>query len=63
MIRAMTDKKQRNRILVEIDATEYELISEFSVLLSEMRRKHKDIYFSALKYARLTNQEEIEEDD
>lgn len=45
MIKVISDKERKDRVLIEVDATSEELMVEFSVLLSEMRKKHKDIYF------------------
>lgn len=54
--------KVDNHVLVEVEGTGKQVFSEMCLLFSELRKQHKELYLGALKYARLTNQKESEED-
>lgn len=52
-----------DHVTVQYEGTGKEIFSEMCMLFSNLRKKHKDLYLGALKYARLTNLKESEEDD
>lgn len=47
-----------NHVQVELEGKD--IFSEMCILFSDLRKKYKPLYISALKYARLSNQEESE---
>lgn len=52
-----------HHVRVEVEGSGKDIFSEMCILFSDLRKKYKPLYISALKFARLTNQEESEEDD
>ena len=51
-----------NHVKVELEGEGKDIFSEMCILFADLRKKYKTLYISALKYARLTNLEESEED-
>ena len=52
-----------DHVQVELEGEGKDIFSEMCILFSDLRKKYKPLYISALRFARLTNQEESEEDD
>lgn len=52
-----------DHIKVELEGKGKDIFSEMCILFADLRKKYKPLYISALKYARLTNLKESEEDD
>lgn len=52
-----------DHVQVELEGEGKDIFSEMCILFSDLRKECKPLYIKALKFARLTNQEESEEDD
>jgi hypothetical protein len=52
-----------DHVQVEVEGSGKDIFSEMCILFADLRKKHKPLYISALKYARLTNLDEESEED
>lgn len=60
MIKAVSEE---GGIRIVIEGEPKEVFTEMCLLFYDLRREHKDLYLSALKFARETSEKESEEDD
>jgi hypothetical protein len=60
MIKCTTEEKSIN---IKLEGEEKEIFAEMCLLFYDLRKDYKDLYLSALKFARENVQEESEEDD
>jgi hypothetical protein len=49
-------------VQVQLEGEGKDIFSEMCILFADLRKKYKPLYISALKYARLSNPKESEED-